>query len=330
MRVLVTGGAGFIGGAVARAYLERGAAVIVVDSLATGRREWVPPGAHFYLMDVGSPLLERVFEAHGPFDVVSHHAALKDVRKALADPGPDAQANILGTLNVLRCAAGHGTGRFVFPSSAAIYGDAAQRPTPETAPIDPISPYGISKAAAEAYCAYFARHRGVPAVALRYGTVYGPQATEESEAGAITAFARRMLAGRRPVIFGDGKQTRDFVHVDDVVRAHLLAAERAPTPWATYNVATGTEASLNEVYRLLAASTGYAGTPEYESPRPGEVRRNAQDVSLVRRELGWSPRIGLGEGLAQVVAAYRADTAEPAGAAGADPRTGRPVAAHLR
>lgn len=284
MRVLITGGAGFIGSALARAHLQRGDEVTVVDNLVAGRRELVPEGARFRRLDIASPELEDVFAAGGPFDVVSHHAALKDVRRALVDPKPDAEANIVGTLNVLRLAAAHGTGRFVFPSSAAIYGDPTTFPTPETAPIAPISPYGISKAAAELYCGFFARTIGLPAVALRYSTVYGPKASEESEAGSITIFARRLLRGERPTIYGDGQQTRDFVHVDDVVRR-------------------------------LAAAVGTDLTPEYAAAKAGEVRKNVQDAGLIREALGWTPRVSIDEGLAQVARAYRAELA-PAGATG--------------
>jgi UDP-glucose 4-epimerase len=312
MRVLITGGAGFIGSALARAHLARGDRVVVVDNLVAGRRERVPGGARFLPADVGGPDLEAVFAGEGPFDVVSHHAALKDVRRALIDPRPDAEANILGTLSVLRLAADYGTGRFVFPSSAAVYGDPQVFPTPETAPIAPISPYGISKAAAELYCAFFARTRGLPAVALRYSTVYGPTAPEGSEAGSITAFTRRLLTGRAPIIYGDGQQTRDYVNVEDVVRANIRVLEVAPRPWAVYNVATGVETSINGVCRRLAACTAAAGVPnpgppEYAPAKLGEVRRNVQDATLLRRETGWAPLVALDEGLAHVVAAYQAE-----------------------
>ncbi|HEU5316562.1 MAG TPA: NAD-dependent epimerase/dehydratase family protein [Chloroflexota bacterium] len=314
MRVLVTGGAGFIGSALTRALLARGDEVTVVDNLVTGRREWVPEGARFHCESIGDRQLERVFEDDGPFDRVFHHAALKDVRKALIDPGPDAEANILGTLNVLRCAAEHGTGRIVFPSSAAVYGDAPVRPTPESAATAPISPYGISKLACEHYLSFFAHNRALPAVALRYSTVYGPAAAEESEAGVITIFTRRMLAGRRPVVFGDGEQTRDFVHVDDVVEATLLAAEQVREPWAVYNVCTGVETSLNDLYRALAGETGFGQAAEYLDRKAGEVLRNAQDPSLLAQDLGWRARLNLRDGLRRVVAAYREEMA-----------TGRPV-----
>jgi UDP-glucose 4-epimerase len=322
MRVLITGGAGFIGSTLARAHLERGDRVTVVDNLVTGRRDWAPTGASFHQVSVGDAALERVFEAEGPFDVVSHHAALKDVRRALIDPGPDAEANILGTLNLLRCAAAHKTGRIIFASSAAVYGDAAQRPTPESAPLGPISPYGISKTACEHYLSFFAHNRGLSAVALRYGTVYGPAAAEESEAGVITIFVKRMLAGKRPTVFGNGEQTRDFVHVDDIVGANLAAAERAPAPWAVYNVAHGIETSLNQLYHLLQEQTGYQLAPEYLDRKPGEVLLNCKDPTRIQRDLGWQARLSMREGLASVVAAYRADGAQGAAAV---PGSGTPA-----
>ncbi len=302
-RVLITGGAGFIGSALAHAYLEQGDAVVVVDSLITGKRGQVPPAATLRVLDVRDEALERIFCEDGPFDLVLHYAALKDVRRALVDPRGDAEANILGTLNVLRCAADSGARRFVYPSSAAIYGE-APLPTPEAAPPAPISPYGISKWAAEAYCAYFARARDLPCVALRYGSVYGPAASEETEAGVITIFAKRMLAGRRPVIYGDGEQTRDLVYVDDVVAATLLAADHAPAPWAVYNVGHGVEVSINEVYRQVARQAEFPEPADYQPAKPGEVRRNALDAARIRDDLGWTPRVPLSDGLTLVLDAY--------------------------
>lgn len=171
----------------------------------------------------------------------------------------------------------------------------------------PISPYGISKTACEHYLSFFAHNRGLPAVALRYGTVYGPAAAEESEAGVITIFVKRMLAGTRPTVFGNGEQTRDFVHVDDVVSGNLAAADHASAPWAVYNVAHGVETSLNQLYRLLREQTGYQDAPEYLDRKPGEVLLNCQDPTRIRQELGWQARLSMREGLASVVAAYRAE-----------------------
>jgi UDP-glucose 4-epimerase len=309
MRVLITGGAGFIGSALARAYLDRGASVTVVDSLITGRQDQVPAGAAMLQLDVRDAALPDVFAEHGPFDVVSHHAALKDVRRALVDPRSDADANILGTLNVLRSAAEHHAGLFVYPSSAAVYGDAVVRPTPEAAPVAPNSPYGISKAAGEAYCGFFARNRRLPAVALRYSTVYGPAAREETEAGVITRFTRRMLGGQRPTIFGDGQQTRDLIYIDDIVRANLAATDAPRAAWAVYNVSTGVETTINDVSRLLAKEIGFPDLPEYEPAKPGEVRLNCQDPSLMYLELGWQAQVPLIDGLRRVVAAHRAEEA---------------------
>ena len=309
-RVLITGGAGFIGSALAAAYQARGASVTAVDSLVTGRRDQVPEGVVLHALDVRDDALLDLFRAEGPFDLVLHYAALKDVRKALVDPRGDAEANVLGTLNVLRCAAETGAGRFVYPSSSAIYGEPVQLPTPESNAPAPISPYGISKWAAEAYCAYFAQSRGLPCVALRYGTVYGPAAAEETEAGVITIFARRMLAGQQPVIYGDGEQTRDLVYVDDIVAASMLAASAAPEPWAVYNVGNGQEVSINQVYRELARCAEFTAPPVYDAPKPGEVRRNCLDASRIKQDLGWQPRVSLHDGLAQVVNTYLSVPAE--------------------
>ena len=313
-QILITGGAGFIGSAIARAYLSAGAGVTVVDNLSNGRREWVPEGARLVVCDIRDRALEDVFHEHEPFDVVSHHAALKDVRKALIDPSSDAAVNIVGTLNLLRCAAAHRTGRFMFASSAAVYGDPEVFPTTEDAPVAPISPYGIAKATGEAYSRFFALNRGLPVVALRYSTVYGPAAAEESEAGVITIFAKRMLSGRRPVIFGDGEQTRDLVHVDDVVAANILAAERAPVPWAVYNVATGVETSVRQMYHLVASGAEFGEEPVWEAPKAGEVRRNVLDASRFRGDIGWTPRHELETGLRRVLEAYRREPRELVGA----------------
>lgn len=309
MRILITGGAGFIGSLVGRAYLDRGDHVVIVDSLVTGTASQVPVGATFIEQDIRDPDLVRTVTEHGPFDVVSHHAALKDVRKALVDPRADADVNILGMINILRAAADGGVGRLVFASSAAVYGDATIFPTPEGVDCVPISPYGISKMTGELYGRYFAFNRNLPVIALRYGTVYGTFTPEASEAGVITIFTRRLLSGDFPVIYGDGLQTRDFVNVEDIVRANILVGD-APmeSPWAVYNVSTGVETSVRDLAGSLITLAGAACAPRFEGAKAGEIRRNLQDASRIREAVGWVPQIQINQGLATVVEATRRAT----------------------
>ena len=306
MRILITGGAGFIGSLIAQAYRDRGDHVVIVDSLVTGTATQVPVGTTFIEQDIRDPDLVRTVTGHGPFDVVSHHAALKDVRKALLDPRADADVNILGMINVLRAAAEGGAGRLVVASSAAVYGDATVFPTPEGVECMPMSPYGISKMTGELYGRYFAQSRNLPVIALRYGTVYGTFTPEASEAGVITIFTRRLLSGDVPVIYGDGVQTRDFINVRDIVRANILVGD-APmeSPWAVYNVSTGIETSVNDLAGTLISLTGARCTPRYEGAKAGEVRRNVQDASRLREAVGWAPEIPIAQGLAAVVEATR-------------------------
>ncbi len=309
MRILITGGAGFIGSLVGRAYLDRGDHVVIVDSLVTGTASQVPVGATFIEQDIRDPDLVRTVTEHGPFDVVSHHAALKDVRKALVDPRADADVNILGMINILRAAADGGVGRLVFASSAAVYGDATIFPTPEGVECVPISPYGISKMTGELYGRYFAFNRNLPVIALRYGTVYGTFTPEASEAGVITIFTRRLLSGDVPVIYGDGLQTRDFVNVEDIVRANILVGD-APmeSPWAVYNVSTGVETSVRDLAGSLITLAGATCAPRFEGAKAGEIRRNLQDASRIREAVGWVPQIQINQGLATVVEATRRAT----------------------
>ncbi|NDF52764.1 MAG: SDR family NAD(P)-dependent oxidoreductase [Proteobacteria bacterium] len=306
MRILITGGAGFIGSLIAHAYLDRGDHVVIVDSLVTGTASQIPDGATLIEQDIRDPDLVRTVTEHGPFDVISHHAALKDVRKALLDPRADADVNILGMINVLRAAAEGGAGRLVFASSAAVYGDAKVFPTPEDVECIPISPYGISKMTGELYGRYFALNRSLPVIALRYGTVYGTFTPEASEAGVITIFTRRLLSGDVPVIYGDGLQTRDFVNVEDIVRANILVGD-APmhAPWAVYNVSTGVETNVNDLAGTLISLSGANCSPRYEGAKAGEVRRNLQDASRLREAVGWAPEIQIGQGLSAVVEATR-------------------------
>ncbi len=301
MRILVTGGAGFIGSAVAGAYLRAGHEVVVVDNLSTGRRDWVPAGAVFYQLDVTDPGLERVFSEHR-FDVVNHHAAQVSVTRSVADPVGDARTNILGSLALLGFAVRFGVRRFIFASSCAVYGEADWRPTPESAPPGPLSPYGLAKRVVEDYLRLYGDLTGLEWVALRYANVYGPRAKPHTEAGVVTVFATEILRGRRPTVFGDGLQTRDFVYVDDVVEANLRALDRGA---GVFNIGTGRETSVLELFRMLARITGFEAPPAFEPARPGEVRFSSLDPGRAREVLGWSAQVDLADGLLRVVEALR-------------------------
>lgn len=301
MRILVTGGAGFIGSGVAAAYLRAGHEVVVVDNLSTGRRDWVPAGACFYEMDITDPGLERVF-AYYRFDLVNHHAAQVSVTRSVADPAGDARTNILGSLALLGLAVRFGVRRFIFASSCAVYGEADRRPTPESAPPRPLSPYGLAKRVVEDYLRLYGELTGLEWVALRYANVYGPRAKPHTEAGVVTIFATAMLRGEPPTVFGDGHQTRDFVYIDDVVAANLLALDRGE---GVVNIGTGRETSVLELFGMLAELTGFGASPAFGPPRPGEVRHSSLDFGRARRLLGWEPTVGLKAGLSRVVTAFR-------------------------
>ncbi|MDE2975780.1 MAG: NAD-dependent epimerase/dehydratase family protein [Gemmatimonadota bacterium] len=301
-RVLVTGGAGFIGSHVADAHLERGDRVWVVDDLSSGRRENVPAGAEFHRLDIAGERLGDLVRRVG-FDLVSHHAAQIDVRASVADPVRDARVNVAGLLNILEAARAGGTGRIVFASSGgAVYGEPRELPTPESAPKEPLSPYGVAKLAGEHYLNYYREVHGVDYVALRYGNVYGPRQDPRGEAGVVAVFSRRLLRGEPLAVYGDGEQTRDYVYVGDVVRANLLAAgmELSAAPGIdarAYNVSTGRETSVNRLAAALEDAAGMRTGRVYLDARPGELRRSALAAASIG-ERGWIPAPSLRQGLA--------------------------------
>lgn len=303
-RVLVTGGAGFIGSHVADAYAARGDEVWVVDDLSSGRRENVADGIRFVQMDIGDPALADIFDEAGGFDVVNHHAAQIDVRKSVADPRYDARINVDGLLNVLENARRHGTKRVVFVSSGGVvYGEPDVRPTPETAPKLPMSPYGVTKLSAEYYLHYYYQVHGMEYVAVRYSNVFGPRQDPFGEAGVVAIFATRLLDGEPLTIYGDGEQTRDYIYVGDVVAANMLVTD-LPLEGVTgldgraFNVGTGEETSVNELARTLMAAVGRKVDVQFAAARPGELRHSCLDASRLR-SLGWVPRTSLRDGLAQ-------------------------------
>jgi len=311
-RILVTGGAGFIGSTVAGRFLQAGWEVAVLDDLSAGRRENVPAGARFYPCDVRSAAAAEAILRERP-DVLSHHAAQVDVRRSMADPRLDCDVNLSGLLNVLEAAVRSGVRQVVFASSGgAIYGDTDLLPTPEDHPARPASCYGVSKAAGELYLGVFRQAHGLRSAALRYANVYGPRQDPQGEAGVVAIFCGRLLEGRPCTVSGDGRQTRDYVHVDDVARANLLAVERGFG--GALNVGTGVETDVNALHALLARAAGVEARPEHGPARPGEQRRSCLDASAAARELGWRPAVGLEEGLARTLDWFRG---RPGGAAGA-------------
>ncbi|RLE28602.1 UDP-glucose 4-epimerase [Candidatus Acetothermia bacterium] len=309
MRALVTGGAGFIGSHLAQLLLSEGWEVGVVDDLSTGREENLPPGVKFYRLDVAER--EEVIQAVTDFrpEVVFHQAAQASVVRSWEDPARDAQVNLVGRLHLLEASLKVEVRALVFASSGGVlYGDAEVIPTPETAAKRPLSPYGVAKLAGEHYLFAFQEAHGLPYIALRYGNVYGPRQDPQGEAGVVAIFGRALLSGEVPTIYGDGHQTRDFIYVEDVARANLLAAQRLLSGFrgespdgAAFNVGTGKETSVLEIFQGLAELTGFSGSPRFAPARPGEVRRSALDGGKAARELGFSPRVPLEEGLARTV-----------------------------
>jgi UDP-glucose 4-epimerase len=305
---LVTGGAGFIGSNLVDALLADGHRVAVIDSLVTGKRanleDALAAGARLHEVDVrdAAGVLE-VFESERP-EVVFHLAAQIDVRKSVEDPRFDAEVNVGGALSVLQAALVSGSKRVINTSTGGgLYGEAGLLPTPEHHPIAPLAPYGQSKLAAEGYFELFNRLHGLSTLSLRYGNVYGPRQDVHGEAGVVAIFCGHLIEGRRPTVFGDGKQTRDWVDVADVVRANLLAAESDLT--GPVNIGHGQETSVLEFFdalRQVGSERGLTlGAPRFDPERPGEVRRSCLDVTRARVELGWRPQVRLVDGLRRIL-----------------------------
>lgn len=300
-KVLVTGGAGFIGSHVADAYLARGDSVWIVDDLSSGRRENVPEGAKFHRMDIADPEVGALFDDVG-FDLVNHHAAQIDVRRSVADPQHDASINSLGFLNLTENALRTDVKRFVYVSSGGVvYGEPEEIPTPETAPKLPLSPYGVTKLAGEYYLNYYRKIHGMEYVALRYSNVYGPRQDPHGEAGVIAIFSTRLIQGDELAIFGDGEQTRDYVFVRDVVAANMKVSDLAlgdgtGLDSVAFNVGTGIATSVNRLADVLEGVAGTHPGRAYREPRAGELRHSTLDVTRLK-ERGWAPRSALQDGL---------------------------------
>ena len=304
MKILVTGGAGFIGSHVVDRCVEAGHGVAVVDDLSSGQRQQVNAAARLHVVDIRTPALDDVFRGEAP-EAVLHLAAQASVGRSVANPLLDAEINVLGSLNLLECARRAGTRRFVYVSTGgAGYGDTDVVPTPESHPTRPVSPYGTSKVAAELYLGCWEALHGLSGVVLRLANIYGPRQNPHGEAGVIAIFTDRLLRGEPCVINGDGLQTRDYVYVGDVAEAALRALER-PQVTGPINIGTGVETTVVGLFEALRAAFGH-GESHHGPARPGEQRRSLLDASRAREVLGWTPRVGLDEGLRRTVAAARA------------------------
>lgn len=303
MNILVTGGAGFIGSHVADAYIDAGHRVIILDDLSSGSMKHVNPRSKFYKFDIRDKTLPDIFQEE-KIDVVNHHAAQMDVRRSVEDPAFDASVNVLGALNILENCKKFGVKKFIFASTGgAIYGEQNYFPADEVHPVRPLSPYGITKLATEKYLYYYREVFGLPFVSLRYANVYGPRQNPHGEAGVVAIFTSKMLAGQQPIINGDGKQTRDYVYVKDVVRANLAALTYKGSD--TFNIGTGIETDVNQLFTALRDLTGSRCNERHGPAKPGEQLRSVIDASKAKKILDWSPEFSLRQGLQETVEYFR-------------------------
>jgi len=295
VNILVTGGAGFIGSHVVDAYIADGHMVVVVDDLSSGVKENVNPKAEFYQLDIRSQEIQQVFQRHS-FDVVNHHAAQMDVRRSVADPKFDASVNVIGGLNIFESARESGVKKIIFSSTGgAIYGEQDYFPADEEHPVRPLSPYGITKLVTEKYLFYYREIHGIEHVVLRYANIYGPRQNPHGEAGVVAIFAKKMLQGEKPVINGDGKQTRDYTYVGDVVKGNLLALKYSGSN--IFNIGTGIETDVTQLFRILRGLLNPTCPEEHGPAKIGEQLRSVISSTKIQHELGWRPSISLSEGL---------------------------------
>ena len=305
MKILVTGGAGFIASNIADAYIKEGYQVSIVDNLSTGKRSNINQEAKFYNVDItnGEEIL-HIFEKE-KFDIVNHHAAQIDVRKSVADPIFDAQVNILGTLNILENCHKHGIKKVIFASSGGvIYGECSENLFPdEQTESRPLSPYGVTKLGVEYYLKYYRTICNVNYTILRYGNVYGPRQDPFGEAGVVAIFSQAMLKNKDIFIFGDGEQLRDYVYVGDIVQANLLALSNGGND--VFNIGTGITSSVNRLFNELKTINDYNKNPIYKSVRPGELFRSALNINKAKEKLNWTAKTSFKEGLEKTADWFR-------------------------
>lgn len=302
MKILISGGAGFIGSHIADKYIELGHQVVIVDNLVTGQKENIPPKATFYEMDICDQALRQIFEKEKP-EIVSHQAAQMDVRKSVEDPIYDATVNVLGGLNLFQNCAKHYVKKVIFASTGgAIYGEQDYFPADENHLLRPLSPYGITKLTTEKYLYFYLQTYKLNYTILRYANVYGPRQNPHGEAGVVAIFTTKMLKGEQPIINGDGKQTRDYVYVGDVVAANAIALKTAQNK--IYNIGTGIETDVNVLFNEIKEAMG-KDFPEVHGPaKAGEQLRSVLDNSLIQKEQRWKPSVSLSEGLKMTVESF--------------------------
>jgi UDP-glucose 4-epimerase len=302
MRILVTGGAGFIGSHLVDRLIQEGHEVVVVDDLSSGKEENINPRAKFYRMDIGNSQLKEIFAQENP-EIIYHLAAQVSVTKAVADPLWDAQINILGSLNLLELAHQYKINKFIYASTGgAVYGEPEYIPVDENHRIAPLSPYGVSKFIVEKYISVYSHNYGLKYTILRYPNVYGPRQEPHGEAGVVAIFSQQMLAHITPTIFGDGSKTRDYVYVEDIVEANILSLYQGDGE--VFNLGWSQEITDYTIFDEVRQALGYSGEPQYESKRPGEIDNIALKAEKIREALGWSPRVSLSEGIKRTTTFY--------------------------
>ncbi len=299
MKILVTGGAGFIGSHIADAYIDAGHDVVIIDNLSTGRKKNVNPGATFIECDIRDEKIKEIFDQH-QFDLVNHQAAQMDVRLSVEDPIYDARTNVIGFLNIVQNAATHKVRKVIYASSGGVvYGEQDYFPADEEHPQRPYCPYGVTKLIGEKYLFYYAMTFDLKYTAFRYANVYGPRQNPHGEAGVIAIFLEKLYNREDAVINGDGRQTRDYVYISDVVRANVAALEKADNE--IINIGTGVETDVVEIFQQLNELTG-ANMPEKHGPaKPGEQRRSVLDIRKAKRVLGWTPQVDFRSGLQKTI-----------------------------
>ena len=297
MKILVTGGAGFIGSHLVDAYIQEGHQVVVLDNLSTGKREFINPKSKFYETDLLDPKLFTIFKEE-KIEIINHHAAQSSVSHSVKDPVLDAKSNIIGTLQLLQNAVECGIDKFIFASTGgAIYGEQDYFPAREDHPQKPTSPYGLSKLSVEGYLKFYKDQYGLKSIIFRYGNVFGPRQNPNGEAGVVAIFNNRLLKGQAPIINGDGEQTRDYIFVRDVVNANLLALKLNGSD--TFNVGTGQETSVNELTHLILEVAESNIDVQTSKKNNFEQRRSCLDYKKLKGSLDWSPKVSLKEGLSE-------------------------------